>query len=95
MKFSREERETTMTFEEATGELTVYTSVASHIKLFSSIDTKDLEVLTESKGKPTSIRVTLPGSTVSIGGLIKKKRVVSDRQRESLAKAREAKKALK
>lgn len=52
-------------------------------------------MLTSHEGKPTSVRVTLDKSHVAIGNMIKKKRVVSDRQRESLAGAREAKKALK
>jgi hypothetical protein len=92
MKFSKEERETVLTYDDFTGEWDVYTSVPSHIRLFTSkiADISgELEVVTKDEGIPTSIRFNLPKESINPHNFIKKKRVVSEAQLKNLKKTNE------
>ncbi len=95
MKFNRIEQETVITFEAETGEWNFYTCVPTHIALFTQNDwitTKDIKVLTEYEGVPTSISFNAKNDLINSKQFIKKKRAkreLTEAQRQGLAKGRE------
>lgn len=98
MKFSLDEQETTINYDNREKRWYVYTSVPSHIRQFMSnplISNSETEVLDEYEGQPTGIRFKLDDSLVSINKLTKQKRVLSEEERQRRAalmgKARKAK----
>lgn len=95
MKFKKDEQETVITYEAKTGVWTFYTCVPSHIHLFMQnplINQGGISVLTLHEGNPSSIRFTVKDSLVN-KRFFKQKRILSDKQKQSLANGRE--KALK
>jgi hypothetical protein len=87
MAYSRDEQETTLVFDNSTGEWMVYSSVPKHIRKLSNLC--DLKTLEEENGRPIAVKGVLQEKQVSM----KQVRVMSEEQRkqaaERLAKARE------
>lgn len=87
MKFTKEEYETTINYDGLTGQWTFYTSVPSHIRILSKKATdlsREIKVLTEDEGKPTSIQFTVEKDSINPRNFIKSKRVPTDSQIEAL-----------
>lgn len=80
MGYSREEQETTLVFDNVTGFWNVYSTVPKHIRKLSQI-TEILTVESEN-GKPIAVKCTLSEKQVSM----KKKRVMSEEQKQAAAK---------
>lgn len=89
MKYTREEQETVITFETETGLWSFYTSVTNHINSFmkNPLIIKEIQVLTEYEGVPTSIQFTVENALVS-KSFFKKQRKLSEAHREALAQGR-------
>jgi hypothetical protein len=87
MAYSRDEQETTLVFDNGTGEWMVYSTVPKHIRKLSNLC--DLKTLEEEDGRPIAVKGVLQEKQVSM----KQIRVMSEEQRqqaaERLAKARE------
>lgn len=91
MKFTLEEQETCLNFEAKEGKWFVYSSVPSHIRLFTkntATTHADFEVLSSYEGKSTSVRFSIENSATSIASFIKKKRIVRE-PTEAQVKARQ------
>lgn len=91
MTISFEEQETVITFDAKEGEWKFYTCVPSHIRLFASKLTdvsRELEVLTENEGIPTSIRFDLPKASINPSNFIKKKRKMTETQLNNIKNTR-------
>ncbi|MGE6379940.1 hypothetical protein [Peribacillus muralis] len=88
MGYSREEQETSLVFDNSTGEWTVYSTVPKHIRKLTNLT--ELIVLESEDDRPIAVRGTLTEKQVSM----KKERVYTDEQRERaaerLSKARNA-----
>ncbi|MGE6379916.1 hypothetical protein [Peribacillus muralis] len=88
MGYSREEQETSLVFDNSTGEWTVYSTVPKHIRKLTNLT--ELIVLETEDDRPIAVRGTLTEKQVSM----KKERVYTDEQRERaaerLSKARNA-----
>ncbi|MGE7766647.1 hypothetical protein [Peribacillus sp. NPDC096540] len=88
MGYSRDEQETSLVFDNSTGEWTVYSTVPKHIRKLSNLT--ELFVLESEDDRPIAVRGTLTEKQVSM----KKERVYTDEQRERaaerLSKARNA-----
>ncbi|MGE6611888.1 hypothetical protein ACQKFG_15310 [Peribacillus sp. NPDC076916] len=88
MGYSREEQETSLVFDNSTGEWTVYSTVPKHIRKLTNLT--ELFVLESEDDRPIAVRGTLTEKQVTM----KKERVYTDEQRERaaerLSKARNA-----
>ena len=88
MGYSRDEQETSLVFDNSTGDWTVYSTVPKHIRKLSNLT--ELFVIESEDDRPIAVRGTLTGKQVSM----KKERVYTDKQRERaaerLSKARNA-----
>lgn len=86
MAYSREEQETTLVFDNSTGQWMVYSTVPKHIRKLTNLC--ELQTLEEEDGRPTAVKGILQEKQVSM----KQIRVMSEEQRqkaaERLAKAR-------
>lgn len=91
MGYSRDEQETSLVFDNSTGDWTVYSTVPKHIRKLSNLT--ELIVLENEDGRPIAVRGTLGEKQVSMKNL-PKKRVMTEEQRqlaaERLSKARNA-----
>jgi hypothetical protein len=89
MAYSRDEQETTLVFDNSTGQWSVYSTVPKHIRKLSNLC--ELLTLEEEDGRPIAVKGVLNEKQVSM----KKERVMSEEQREAaaerLAKARSEK----
>lgn len=87
MAYPREEQETTLVFDNSTGEWMVYSTVPKHIRKLSNLC--ELKTLEEEDGRPIAVKGILQEKQVSM----KQIRVMSEEQRqkaaERLAKVRE------
>lgn len=81
MGYSREEQETTLVFDNSTGEWSVYSSVPKHIRKLDKLC--DLEIIESENGKPIAVKGKLTEKMVSM----KKEtnRVMSEEQRQLAA----------
>ncbi|MFB6800433.1 hypothetical protein ACFCVU_04315 [Peribacillus butanolivorans] len=88
MAYSREEQETSLVFDNSTGEWTVYSTVPKHIRKLANLT--ELFVLEYEDDRPIAVKGSLTEKQVSM----KKERVYTDEQREKaaerLSKARNA-----
>ncbi|MBL3644016.1 hypothetical protein JMN23_16810 [Bacillus sp. RHFB] len=88
MGYSREEQETSLVFDNSTGEWTVYSTVPKHIRKLTNLT--ELIVLESEDDRPIAVRGPLTEKQVTM----KKERVYTDEQRERaaerLSKARNA-----
>lgn len=88
MGYSRDEQETSLVFDNSTGEWTVYSTVPKHIRKLTNLT--ELIVLESEDDRPIAVRGTLTEKQVTM----KKERVYTDEQRERaaerLSKARNA-----
>lgn len=88
MGYSRDEQETSLVFDNSTGEWTVYSTVPKHIRKLTNLT--ELIVLKSEDNRPIAVRGTLTEKQVTM----KKERVYTDEQRERaaerLSKARNA-----
>ncbi|MBZ4221918.1 MULTISPECIES: hypothetical protein [Bacillus cereus group] len=88
MTYSREEQETTLVFDNSTGEWNVYSTVPKHIRKLSNLC--ELQTLEEEDGRPTAVKGILQEKQVTMKNL----RVMTEEQRqkaaERLSKARNA-----
>ena len=88
MGYSRDEQETSLVFDNSTGEWTVYSTVPKHIRKITNLT--ELIVLESEDDRPIAVRGTLTEKQVTM----KKERVYTDEQRERaaerLSKARNA-----
>ncbi|MFJ7831780.1 hypothetical protein ACIQXU_16335 [Peribacillus sp. NPDC097284] len=88
MGYSRDEQETSLVFDNSTGDWTVYSTVPKHIRKLSNLI--ELFVIESEDDRPIAVRGTLTEKQVSM----KKERVYTDEQRERaaerLSKARNA-----
>lgn len=88
MGYSRDEQETSLVFDNSTGEWTVYSTVPKHIRKLTNLT--ELIVLEYEDDRPIAVRGTLTEKQVTM----KKERVYTDEQRERaaerLSKARNA-----
>ncbi|QOS90236.1 hypothetical protein [Peribacillus sp. JNUCC41] len=80
MAYSREEQETSLVFDNSTGEWTVYSTVPKHIRKLSNLT--ELNVIESEDDRPIAVKGTLTEKQVSM----KKERVYTDEQRERAAK---------
>lgn len=80
MGYSREEQETTLVFDNSTGDWSVYSTVPKHIRKLSNLC--ELNVLESEDGRPIAVRGILSEKQVSM----KKQRVLTDAQRQAAAK---------
>jgi hypothetical protein len=91
MGYPREEQETTLVFDNSTGQWNVYSTVPKHIRKLSNLC--ELNILEEEEGRPIAVQGILSEKQVSM----KKERVMTEEQREAaaerLAKARNEKEA--
>lgn len=89
MGYSREEQETTLVFDNSTGEWSVYSTVPKHIRKLTELC--ELNVLESENGRPIAIKGKLTEKQISF----RKERILSEKQKqqaaERLAKAREKK----
>ncbi|PEQ02185.1 hypothetical protein [Bacillus toyonensis] len=87
MTYSREEQETTLVFDNSTGQWNVYSTVPKHIRKLSNLC--ELQTLEEEAGQTIAVKGVLQEKQVSM----KHVRVMSEEQRqkaaERLAKARD------
>lgn len=79
MAYSREEQETSLIFDNSTGEWTVYSTVAKHIRKLSNLT--ELIVIESEDGRPIAVKGTLTEKQVNM----KKERIYTDEQRERAA----------
>lgn len=79
MPYSREERETTLVFEDETKQWTAYSTVPKHIRKLTEIT--EVSVLESEGGNPIAVRATLTEKQVSL----RKPRVMSEEQRKAAA----------
>ncbi|PEW66981.1 hypothetical protein CN448_18805 [Bacillus cereus] len=90
MTYSREEQETTLVFDNSTGEWNVYSTVPKHIRKLSNLC--ELETLEEEDGRRTAVKGILQEKQVTMKNL----RVMTEEQRlkaaERLSKARNVQK---
>lgn len=88
MGYSRDEQETSLIFDNSTGNWTVYSTVSKHIRKLTNLT--ELIVLEYEEDRPIAVRGTLTEKQVTM----KKERVYTDEQRERaaerLSKARNA-----
>ena len=88
MGYSRDEQETSLVFDNSTGDWTVYSTVPKHIRKLSNLT--ELFVIESEDDRPIAVRGTLTEKQVSM----KKERVYTDEQKERaaerLSKARNA-----
>ncbi|MBF8418922.1 hypothetical protein [Heyndrickxia coagulans] len=86
MPYSRDEQETTLVFDNSTGEWGVYSTVPKHIRKLSKLC--ELKILEEENGKPIAVGCVLSEKQICF----KKERVYTEEQRaaaaERLKKAR-------
>jgi hypothetical protein len=86
MAYSREEQETTLVFDNSTGQWSVYSTVPKHIRKLGKLT--ELVALETEDGRPIAVKGVLNEKQVSM----KQERVMTDEQRqkaaERLAKAR-------
>ena len=86
MAYSREEQETTLVFDNSTGQWMVYSTVPKHIRKLTNLC--ELKTLEEEDGRPIAVKGVLQEKQVTM----KQLRVMSEEQRqqaaERLAKAR-------
>nr|WP_311315164.1 MULTISPECIES: hypothetical protein [unclassified Bacillus (in: firmicutes)] len=80
MGYSREEQETSLVFDNSTGEWAVYSTVPKHIRKLSNLT--ELIVLESEDDRPIAVRGTLTEKQVSM----KKERVYTGEQKERAAK---------
>ncbi|MBJ8113491.1 hypothetical protein JDS99_28485 [Bacillus cereus group sp. N6] len=89
-RYSYEEQETILVFNNSTKDWTVYSCVPKHIRKLA--DLCELQTIEEENGQPIAVKGLLKEKQVSMKNL----RVLSDEQKrlaaERLAKSREAKK---
>ncbi|PQZ54631.1 MULTISPECIES: hypothetical protein [Bacillus] len=90
MTYSREEQETTLVFDNSTGEWNVYSTVPKHIRKLSKLC--ELQTLEEEDGRQTAVKGILQEKQVTMKNL----RVMTEEQRlkatERLSKARNVQK---
>lgn len=79
MGYSRDEQETSLVFDNSTGEWTVYSTVPKHIRKLTNLT--ELIVLESEDDRPIAVRGTLTEKQVTM----KKERVYTDEQRERAA----------
>ncbi|HDR4903891.1 MULTISPECIES: hypothetical protein [Bacillus cereus group] len=88
MAYSREEQETTMVFDNSTGQWSVYSTVPKHIRKLTNLC--ELKTLEEEDGRPIAVKGILQEKQVTMKNL----RVMTEEQRqkaaERLSKARNA-----
>lgn len=88
MGYSREEQETTLVFDNSTGQWNVYSTVPKHIRKLSKIT--ELFTLEIENDRPIAVKGTLNEKQVSM----KKERIYTEEQRlkqaERLSKARKS-----
>ncbi|MGX5623509.1 hypothetical protein [Bacillus cereus] len=88
MAYSREEQETTMVFDNSTGQWSVYSTVPKHIRKLTNLC--ELITLEEEDGRPIAVKGILQEKQVTMKNL----RVMTEEQRqkaaERLSKARNA-----
>lgn len=88
MAYSREEQETTMVFDNSTGEWSIYSTVPKHIRKLNNLC--ELKTLEEEDGRPIAVKGILQEKQVTMKNL----RVMTEEQRqkaaERLSKARNA-----
>jgi hypothetical protein len=86
MGYPREEQETTLVFDNSTGQWSVYSTVPKHIRKLANLCT--LTILEVEEDRPIAVKGVLNEKQVSM----KRERVMSEEQRqaasERLAKAR-------
>lgn len=80
MGYSSEERETVLVYSDETKEWTVYSTVGKHIRKIEGLC--DLTILESEDGRPIAVQGKLSEKQVSM----KKERIISDEQRESMSK---------
>ncbi|PEM36765.1 hypothetical protein COF81_08130 [Bacillus pseudomycoides] len=90
MAYSREEQETTMVFDNSSGQWSVYSTVPKHIRKLANLC--ELQTLEEEDGRPTAVKGVLQEKQVTMKNL----RVMTKEQRqkaaERLSKARNVQK---
>ncbi|PGE86761.1 hypothetical protein COM55_07715 [Bacillus pseudomycoides] len=90
MAYSREEQETTMVFDNSTGQWSVYSTVLKHIRKLTNLC--ELKTLEEENGRPIAVKGVLQEKQVTM----KQLRVMTEEQRqkaaERLSKARNVQK---
>ena len=91
MGYSRDEQETSLVFDNSTGEWNVYSTVPKHIRKLTNLT--ELIVLESEDGRPIAVKGSLAEKQVSMKN-VPKKREMSEEQRqqaaERLSKARNA-----
>ncbi|AOH53334.1 hypothetical protein ABE28_003140 [Peribacillus muralis] len=91
MAYSREEQETSLVFDNSTGEWTVYSTVPKHIRKLSKLT--ELFVLESEDDRPIAVRGTLTEKQVSMKNIPKKREMTEEQRQqaaERLSKARNA-----
>ncbi|PHA82812.1 hypothetical protein [Bacillus pseudomycoides] len=90
MAYSREEQETTMVFDNSSGQWSVYSTVPKHIRKLANLC--ELQTLEEEAGRLTAVKGVLQEKQVTMKNL----RVMTEEQRqkaaERLSKARNVQK---
>lgn len=90
MKFNKEEQETILIKEAATGEWTFYSCIPSDIRSFMNnpiLNKEEIKVLTSHEGKPTSIEFKVEIAFVT-KSFFKKKRTISEAHKQALLNGR-------
>jgi hypothetical protein len=91
MGYSREEQETSLVFDNSTGEWTVYSTVPKHIRKLSNL--AELFVLESEDDRPIAVRGNLLEKQVSMKNVPKKREMTEEQRQqaaERLSKARNA-----
>ncbi|PFV82347.1 hypothetical protein [Bacillus thuringiensis] len=88
MAYSREEQETTMVFDNSTGQWSVYSTVPKHIRKLTNLC--ELKTLEEEDGRPIAVKGILQEKQVTMKNLRVMTEVQRQKAAERLSKARNA-----
>ena len=91
MGYSRDEQETSLVFDNSTGDWTVYSTVPKHIRKLSNLT--ELFVIESEDDRPIAVRGTLTEKQVSMKNIPKKREMTEEQRQqaaERLSKARNA-----
>ena len=89
MGYSRDEQETSLVFDNSTGDWTVYSTVPKHIRKLSNLT--ELFVIESEDDRPIAVRGTLTEKQVSMKNIPKKREMTEEQRQqaaERLSKAR-------